>query len=487
LTRTGAEYLESLRDGREVWYDGERVADVTAHPAFRGSARSIAHLYDMTHDECTRETLTHVSPETGTRVGRGYQIPLTQAELVDRRRAFKVWSEASFGFLGRSPDYMASAIAGMAAAPDAFTREARLRANVLAHHRRMSEGDLFQAHTVVNPQIDRTKGAAQQEEDDLYVRVVDERDGGIVVRGAKMIGTGAVFGDEIMVGTLEPMGPDDAAHAVSFSVPVATPGVRILSRTSYEARAVSVFDNPLASRFDENDSLIVYDNVLVPWERVFVYRDVKASYDQWWTTPAFINFVHHGATRFWTKLEFLAGLGILIAKANNVYGMPPVQAQIGRLLAWVNTAKAMVLAAEAACEPVGEGVGVQPNRELSFAHRAVAPDLYPKVLAEVKLLAGGSLIQMPSSYRDLLQPELAAQLARYVRSPRHPMEQRVKLFKLAWDAVGSEFAGRHDHYERFYHGAPHAYLPAAVREGRPDVCEALAEAALAGYELPAEP
>ncbi|MFF9807854.1 4-hydroxyphenylacetate 3-hydroxylase family protein [Streptomyces coeruleorubidus] len=485
MTRSGQEYLESLRDGRAVWLDGELVKDVTEHPAFRNTARSIAHLYDMARDTELRDVLT-VRPEGQDRaVLRAYHVPRTQAELVERRKAFKTWSEASFGFLGRSPDYMAAGIAGFVSTPEIFAGETfDGRDNLAAYYRRMTEGDLYQSFTITNPQIDRTKAASEQEEDDLYVRVVKERDDGIVVRGAKMIGTGAVFGDEIIVGTIEPLQRQDVEYALCFSVPLDTPGLKFISRTSYEGQARSVFDNPLSARFDENDALLVCDDVFVPWERVLTYRDVDTTFRMWWFTPAYNNFVHQAATRFWTKLEFLTGLAILVTRANNTYDLPPVQMQIGRLIGWLNIAKSMVLAAETTYERVGgEGGAVHINREIASAHRAMAGDLYPKVLAEIKMLAGGGLIQLPASGYDLKHPELGPLVAKYVRSPGTPAEQRIKLLKLAWDALGSEFAARHEQYERFYHGAPHVYLPGIVRDGNPDLLAAFTQSCLDGYQL----
>jgi 4-hydroxyphenylacetate 3-monooxygenase len=261
--------------------------------------------------------------------------------------------------------------------------------------------------------------------------------------------------------------------------------VRVLSRHSYELGAKSVFDYPLSKRFDENDALLVYENVFVPWEKAFVYRDVSLSYRQWWDTPGFIHMVTQGAIRFWTKLEFLTGIAIKIAKANNSLGLPPVQASLGRLVAWTNAIKGLVLAAEANYELVPGGIDgvVQPNRELTHAYRSLGPIIYPLVVEEIKTLAGGGLIQLPSSYRDLLEPEVSDLVKRYIRSPGHPAEERVKLFKLAWDALGSEFAGRHDQYERFYLGAPHVALPAGFRESNAAVLEALVDNALSSYSL----
>ncbi|MFI2368920.1 4-hydroxyphenylacetate 3-hydroxylase family protein [Streptomyces sp. NPDC018833] len=479
MTRSGQEYLASLRDGREVWLDGERVADVTRHAAFRNTASSLARLYDLAHDP------QYASVLTADGAHRAYKVPQTYEDLVARRRAYKVWAESSFGFLGRTPDYMAGGAAGFAAAAGLFTTDGFDGAdNALAYHRRLAEGDLYPTFTITNPQIDRTKGASQQEEDDLVVRVVAEKDGGVVVRGAKMIGTAAVFGNEVIVGTIEPLAPEDVDHALCFSVPIDTPGLKFLSRTSYEAQARSVFDNPLSSRFDENDALLVCDDVFVPWERVLTYRNVDATFGMWWRTPAYVNFVHQAATRFWTKLEFLTGIAILLTKANNTYRLPPVTQAIGRLMGRVAQAKAFVLAAEASYEVVEGGRGgVMPGKDISYAQRIMAGELYPAAVQEIKTLAGGGVIQLPASADDLLHPELGPLVRKYIRSPGHPAEDRIKLLKLAWDALGSEFASRHEQYERFYHGAPHVYLMQQVWEGDTDSCESLARACLSGYAL----
>ncbi len=455
-----------------MWLDGERVKDVTTHGAFRNTAASLAHLYDLAHDSEHRSVLTSGGAH------RAYAVPRTRDDLVARRQAYKVWSEASFGFLGRTPDYMAGGAAAFAAVPHVFTTDQfDGAANALAFHRRLSEGDLYCAFTITDPRSDRG-------EDDPVVRVVAEKDDGIVVRGAKMIGTGAVFANEVIVGTIEPLPPDDVDHALCFSVPTDAPGLKFVSRTSYEAQARGVFDNPLSSRFDENDALLVCDDVFVPWERVLTYRNVDATAAMWWQTPAYLHFVHQAATRFWTKLEFLTGLALLMTRGNGTYALPPVTQAVGRLLGMVAQAKAFVLAAEASCEQVDGGRGgVAPGTEISYAQRIMAGELYPRAVQEIKQLAGGSIIQLPASAEDLLHPELGPVVSRYLRAPGTPAEDRIKLLKLAWDALGSEFAARHEQYERFYHGAPHVYLTMQTWAGGADACEELARACLDGYGL----
>ncbi|MFE2558454.1 4-hydroxyphenylacetate 3-monooxygenase [Streptomyces sp. NBC_00090] len=472
MTRSGQEYLEALRDGREIWLDGERVKDVTAHPAFRASAASFAGLYDLADDPVHHPVLV----QGGVR--RAYAVPRSYEDLVARRRAFRTTAEASYGFLGRTPDYMAAGAAGFAATPAVFTGETYDGAGqALAFHRRLAEGDLHAAFTLTNP-------ASGPGEDDLTLRIVEERDGGIVVRGAKTIGTGAVFADEILVGTIEPLADDDTEHAVTFSLRLDTPGLKLISRTSYEERSRSVFDHPLSSRYDENDAMLVCEDVFVPWERVLTYRDPATTGAIWWRTPAYLNFVHQSATRFWTKLEFLTGLAILVTRSHGTEKLPAVTQALGRLLGMVAQAKAFVLAAEASYEEVDEGRGgVRPGQEISFAQRIMAGELYPRAVQDIKLLAGGALVQLPASGRDLLHPELGPLVRQYFRTPGHPAEDRLKLLKLAWDALGSEFAGRHEQYERFYHGAPHVYLTMQTWAGSAGACERLAQTCLDGYGL----
>ncbi|MFJ2056836.1 4-hydroxyphenylacetate 3-hydroxylase family protein [Streptomyces sp. NPDC087908] len=472
MTRSGQEYLEGLRDGREVWLDGERVADVTAHPAFRSTAASFAGLYDLADDPAHHPVLVRDG------VRRASSVPRSYEDLVARRRAFRTTARASFGFLGRTPDYMAAGAAGFAAAPAVFTGETFDGAeHALALHRRIAEDDLHCAFTLGNP-------APGHGGEDLALRIVAERDGGIVVRGAKTVGTGAVFADEILVGTIEPLAPDDTEHAVTFAVRADTPGLTLISRTSYEERARTVYDHPLSSRYDENDAMLVCDDVFVPWERVLTHRDPATTGAIWWQTPAYLNFVHQSATRFWTKLEFLTGLAILITRSNGTDELPPVTQAVGRLLGAVAQAKAFVLAAEASYEEVDGGRGgVRPGQDISYAQRIMAGELYPRAVQDIRLLAGGALVQLPASGHDLLHPELGPLVRRYFGTRDHPAEDRVKLLKLAWDALGSEFAGRHEQYERLYHGAPHVYLTMQTRAGAAEDCEELAQACLDGYGL----
>jgi 4-hydroxyphenylacetate 3-monooxygenase len=476
MTRSGDDYLKDLRDGRTVWLGRDKVDDITTHPAFANAAQSFANLYDMSRDPALRPEVTARGGETL----RSYDIPRTRDDLESKGRAYRAWARSSYGFLGRSPDYMAAGVAGFAARAGVFTTDGYDGASAaMALYDRCRRDSTFLAFTITNPSRDRGAPLHAQTTPELFLSVDRERDDGIVVSGSKMIGTAAVFADEIVVGTIEPLHVSDTEHAFSFTLPVASPGVRLVSRMSYEAQATSAKDYPLSSRFDENDALLICENVFIPWERVLTYRDVGATFGMWWETPAYTYMAHQAATRFWTKMEFLAGVAVLITRANGTAENPAVRSEVGRLLGYVQMAKSMVLAAEAACtaDP-SDGGAVRPDTPIIYAQRILAGEIYPKFMHQIRMLSGGSLTQVPASWHDLHAPEIAELLRTYGQSVTQSASERVALMKLAWDATSSEFGSRHAHYEQFYQGAPHVYLTQMALAGGADQSAALAQQAL---------
>src|ERR1700681_2697723 len=252
--RTGAEYLRSLNDGRRVFVDGESVKDVTAHPAFRQAARSVANLYDIAADPAQRERMTFASPKTGEPVLRGYQIPRSHADLRARRLFSETWAEATFGLMGRTPDHVAGFFAGYAARADVLAAGGQKYAdNVVAFYEHMRDNHLYASYAIVPPQIDRSKPAHQQSDPTLYAGVVKERDDGIVISGAQQLATGGAISDYIQLSCIQPLAPGDENYANCLAVPVAAEGLKLYPRKPF-SRAGSANDYPLSSRFDESDS-----------------------------------------------------------------------------------------------------------------------------------------------------------------------------------------------------------------------------------------
>ena len=275
--KDGAAHLRALDKDREVYLDGERIARVADHPAFANSCRSAAALYDFQAAPGNVERMTFET-DTGRRVNRAWQMPRSRAELVARREALTDWAALHGGFLGRSPDHLASALAGQMMGIEVFERHgARFAKALRAYYEYARDADLYLSYVIVNPQGDRSKAQAAPPNEDLAMRVVDEDGAGVTVRGAKMLGTGAVMAEELFVANLQPLQPGEERFAVSFAIPLETRGLKILSRKSYEASAAGPWDNPLSHRFDENDSVVYFDDVKVPWERVFQPKARTAS------------------------------------------------------------------------------------------------------------------------------------------------------------------------------------------------------------------
>jgi 4-hydroxyphenylacetate 3-monooxygenase len=450
--RSGAQYLESLRDGRQVVIDGQLVKDVTSHPAFAGVCHTIAGLYDRIAAE--RETLSYVAPATGHPAFIAHQVPRSAGELTQRRLGLTRTAEVSYGLVGRGPEHVASFLAGFASAPEVFDRNgSSLGANVERFHARARDEHLYVTYTIIPPQIDRSRTPGGLAEPYLAAGVYRERDGGIVIRGAQMLGTAAAVSDFIFLSCIQPLREGDEDQAISLVVPTSAPGLKLYTRRSYAAGQPSVYDYPLSTRFDESDALVVFGDVFVPWEQVFVYRDVALVRAQFFDTPAHVLGNHQAQVRLVAKTKFLAGLALLIARANGVDKLPAVMTQLGEVASLAAVVEGMVLASETAALTNERG-HVLPHPRFLYGAMGLQAQLYPRMVHLVRELAGGGLLQVPSSVHEFANPDTAADIRRFIQSPGLESEQRVKLFKLAWEMVGSEFAGRHQQYEMFYAGAP---------------------------------
>ncbi len=454
--RDGAAYLKGLRDGRRVVIDGKLVEDVTTHPAFRNAVASFARLYDAQATPEARELMTVPWGDDGRCVNRAWMLPRSHADLVLRRQAIERWSEMHLGFLGRSPDHLATTLGGMVMGLAIIRAAAPERADALAaYFEHCARNDLFVSYVIRNPQADRSKGASEQARD-VVLHVDDEDLDGISVSGAKMLGTSSIMSDELFVGSIEPLKPGEERYALSFAVPIATPGLTLLSRRSYEAAANSAFDYPLSSHFDENDAIVHFDRVRVPWGRVFVYQDIDLAQAQWHATPAHVYQNYQSQIRLMVKLRFLAGLAMRVAETNGVAGVPQVRTMLGRLAAEATMVEGLVIGMEAA--GALRGGYFAPSAPLLYAALSLTQEMVPRFMLAVRELAGGGVIMLPSSVEDLANAGIRPMIEATQVSPATDALGRIAVMKLAWDALGSEFASRHMQYEMFYGGATYVNL-----------------------------
>jgi len=482
---TGAEYLESLRDGREVYAYGERVRDVTTHPAFRNAAVSVAKLYDALHDAKTKDVLTTATDTgSGGYTHRYFKAARSREEAMAQRDAIAAWARISYGWMGRSPDYKAAFLNTLGANAEFYGPFA---GNARAWHKRGQEAVLYVNHALVNPPIDRSKPVEQVK--DVYVSIQKETDAGIYVSGAKVVATNSALTHYNFLG--QNMGQDinDPSMVVMFMAPMNTPGIKLICRASYELAAAatgSPWDYPLTSRFDENDAIFVVDNAFIPWENVFIHRDVerlKAFYPR----SGFANgLTLQGCTRLAVKLDFICGLLSKAARATGVETFRGVQTQIGEVIGWRNLFWSLSDAMVCNPEPWVDGA-VLPNIRASSAYRLFATEAYPAVRNIIEKVVASGLIYLPSHVRDFKNPDIDKYLARYVRgSGGIDYKQRIKTMKLLWDAIGTEFGARHELYEMNYAGSHELVrlfpLQQAQASGGLKEMEAFAERCMADYD-----
>jgi len=481
MMMTGKEHIARLRDRRTVYLDGKRVEDVTRHPAFARVVQSTGILFDFTSRPENQELMTFATG-SGERANRIWQLPESYEELLVRRRALEAWNGLHAGFMGRAPDHVASCIAGMYMGIEVFEAYDRDRAGALAdYYRYARDNDLYLTYVIINPQADRSKSASQQKDEFLTAGIVDRDGGSITVRGAKMLATGGIMANEVFVTCIQPLQKGDERYALSFAIPMDTKGLKILSRKSYEASAPSVFDNPLSSRFDENDAVLYFDDVKVPWDRVFIMDNIEMVQKQFHATPAHVYQNYQAMIRLSVKLRFLAGIARRIAETNGITGFPQVRETLGQLAAEVGMVDAFVVAMEA--KGRRHGRYFVPDAHTLYAAQTLTQQLYPKIVNTLRELAGGGMIMLPSSIEDFRNPETASIITKTQQSPAASADNRVKFYKLAWDAVGSEFGSRHQQYEMFYAGANFVTKAHSFRTYDWDAAASLLDRMLDSYHL----
>jgi 4-hydroxyphenylacetate 3-monooxygenase len=442
MLKSGSEHLRSLKDGRIVYIGSEKVDDVTTHPAFRNAARSIAEIYDRKAD--------HAFEEGGERFSNYFLKSRTKEDLLKRTEVHRAIARMSHGLLGRSPDHVASFVTGMAMNAPAF---GRFSENLLRYYEDMRHRDLYAAYAVVPPQAARNpEFYVKQNLPIPTLRVVREDDDGVVISGMKMLATGAVLADEIWIGNLIPLAPNQLPESVTCAVPVNARGLSLWSRKPFERHAPSEFENPLTWRFDETDSMVMCDEVKVPWERVFVHMDAVLARDIYIKTPGHCYGNHQSNVRFHAKMQLIVGLASRIAAASGANEVPAVREVLGRFVALEAALGGMIAGQIQDAEDWPEGWKTF-NRRYMYAALNWCTENHSAIIDALRELCGGGVFQMPADATVVHDPKLKAQFEAYWQTPQMGALERMKLYKLAWDLIGSEFAGRHLQYEKFYAGA----------------------------------
>src|SRR5262245_11385 len=448
MLMTGNEYLDSISDGRRVFIGGERVDDVTTHPAFRNAARSLAMIYDRKRAPENRDVMTF--EEDGEIFSTYFLLPRNRDDLqrwFETHRRIASWT---YGLIGRSPDNFPSYVSGLVMDPALFDSIRQgFGTNIRNYYRHMRKNDVFVSHTVTNPQGWRAAGPTSGPSPTL--RVVAEDDSGVTINGLKMLGTASVFCHETWCGNLQPLAAGQEKESITCVVPLNAPGVSIWSRKPYERHAVSEFDNPLAIRFDETDAAVLCENVKVPWARVFAHYNVEMTRAMYIRTPGHAMANHQANVRFLEKLNLIVGIARKLADTNNATDIPAVQFTLGRLAAMQATLEGLIMGQINCGEDMIAGFHT-PNSRYVYAALHWCTNAHASICDTVRELMGAGVFQMPADASVLDDPQLRDKFETYWSVPGQSAKERMKFANLAWDLLGSDFAGRHMQYEKFYAG-----------------------------------
>ena len=451
MLATGRQKLERMRDGRAVYIGAERVDDVTVHPAFREGAQTIAHLYDLKADPARRDLFSF--EEDGERISLYWLRCRNRADLERRMRCCKAIADATYGFIGRSPDQVSGLITGLAMNSDLLEKlHQGFGQNLLRYYERARKEDLYLSFAVT-PASGRKSAELfpNQQRDDPNLRVVGEDDSGVIVSGMKMMATSAVYSDEILIGNLTPIDDAFKSEAITAMLPLNAPGVSLWSRQPYALNARHEADYPLSYRYDETDSVLVCDNVKIPWERAFLHNEAAMSRRIYIETPANCYQNHQSNIRFWSKMGLIVGVASRICQANGTDKIPAVREVLGRMASWEALIGGLVHGQIEAWEEWPKGFAT-PNRRIMYAALNWCQEHHTEIIDTLRTLLGAYPMVMPASIDVMSDKDLRDRFERWWKTASIEAPDRHKLYKLAWDLVGSEFAGRHMLYEKFYAG-----------------------------------
>ncbi|WP_051529918.1 4-hydroxyphenylacetate 3-monooxygenase, oxygenase component [Anoxybacteroides tepidamans] len=447
---TGREYMDRIdRQQANVWVEGERVkGKISEHPAFSGVMRSQAKLYDMQHCKDKQHILTFRT-SSGELAGASFLRPTTREDLEHRRLAFQEWAKISAGMMGRSPDYMNTAVMALSSAADFFGQQQPEYAEHLhSLYERAMKHDWSFTHTFINPQVNRSLCYFEDDKEIIAAKVVRETTDGIIVHGARLLATQGGITDELLV---LPAGGNYIGdeYVYAFSIPSNTPGLKFVCRQSFAGD--SAFNDPLSSRFEEVDAIVVFDNVLVPWERVFLYKNAWIAKDLYAESHLSAMLLHQVLARRVVKTEYFLGVVHLLIEAIQIGEYQHVKEKASEIAAALEALKALLYASEKEAKLDARGTMVPDLAPLSAA-AFLYPRIYPRFTEIVQLLGASGLVCLPTE--SDFSSAIRSDLDRYLQAATLPAEERVQLFRLAWDMTMSAFGTRQTLYERFFFGDP---------------------------------
>lgn len=449
--RSGKDYISGLSDGRTVVVGGKKVNDLYLDPYLRGQVETVARYFDRQLSE--QEICSVQDWRFHRRIGRAFAAPTNSQELNDLCNAFQLQAAASFGHMGRTPDFVASVIGAFAEASDFFSaHNPEFGRNISSYWKHCAESDLFLAHAAVNPSGDRSKSSSAKVNAACHLRVVERKSDGIVVSGAKLVGTLAPLADELLVLTLPGYRKQDVDFAVSFAVPCSAEGLYFICREPYHSFSKKNQANHPMLAFDEIDATCVFDNVFVPFERVFMDGCVPAANELFDKTGARSLSGLHGAVRMTEKAKLFVGVALEVARLSGVDRFLHVQEMLGEMINSYELVSGALDRCILHASPTTYGT-MSPNSSTIQALRYIYPRIIQRFVEIIQIIGGGSLTMLPSS--ETVESEWFEVIEKsFVGCGGEDATIRLAILKLAWDIAGDAMGMRQLQYERYSNGDP---------------------------------
>lgn len=451
--KTGKEYKERLQKAKNnVYANGEKVEDVTTHPSFKNVIQSMADLYDLQHEKADK--MLYTSPTTGKKVGMTFKHPTTIDDLIGRREAIQEWARSHNGMMGRAPDYLNAEVMAMGMNNGLFAEaDQRFADNARNYYEYARENDISLTHTLIHPQVNRAKAEHQLDDANVALHLVEERSDGIIVDGVRLLATQGAITDETLVfpSTVKKAGELDDPYSLAFVVPNNAPGLTHISREPWDYKD-NKWDYPLSSRYEEGDTVINFDNVFIPWEKVFVCGNSSICNRTFGETNAVAHMSHQVVSKAIVKTEFILGVALSIMDAIGIDQFQHVKDKGRDIMIILETMRSHLYRAEHNAKLDSSGM-MTPDFAALDAARNWYPRIYPKMTEIIRVLAASGLTGIPTE-ADFANPDIGPIIERGLQAKHLNGYERVQLFRLAWDLTASAFGARQSHYEYYFFGDP---------------------------------
>lgn len=445
-------FIKSLQDGRSVWLKGKQI-DVTKNESFKGTLATITDLYDLFKDPTHQQLVGYLSPKTNMWVHTAFLVPKSYEDILKRRTAFETWSQRTDGVMSRLSDYARSRLTGWYAYRELYKEyDPQFPNKIASYYEKARDQHRFISVVQRDPQINRSA----QHSDDInelgLLRMTRKTTDGIFLSVAKMIGTASPYSNDLLIYPVTRLKREQSSLAHFLIVAANSPGLHMICRESFATDSTQKVDYPISSKYDEMDALLIFDDVFVPWEHVLLYDNPEALWKLKSDVASNSLAYHQAVVRLLIKLEFVTAIACEMAEAIGAESYLHVQEKLGELIMQIETIRALVLSSEREGK-LDEHKTYLPNFKYIETARNLGSKYYPRAIEILQLIGAGGFIQLPSSVEDFQSP-LSHLLERYFKGANISAEHKTKLFKLAWDIIGSPLGSRHELYERFYAGDP---------------------------------